>query len=54
MKIKNTLVFNQININLSQFKNNYIYLILENYWKKIDKEYEKQSFEILLTNNYEF
>ncbi len=41
MKIKNTSVFNQNNIHLSQFKNNHKYQILENYWKKRKKECEK-------------
>ena len=41
MKIKNTLVFNQNNIHLIQFKNKPKYQILEKYWKKRKKEYEK-------------
>ena len=53
MKTKNTSVFNQKNIHLSQFKNKHKYQILENYWKKKKKEWEK-SFKILLTDNYEF
>ena len=41
MKIKNTSVFNQNNINLYQFENKYKYQILEKYWKKRKKECEK-------------
>ena len=41
MKIKNTSVLNQNNIHLSQFKNKHKYQILENYWKKRQKECEK-------------
>ena len=41
MKIKNTSVFSQNNIHLSQIKNKHKYQILENYWEKRKKEYEK-------------
>ena len=40
MKIENTSVFTQ-NIHLNQFKNKHKYQILENYWKKREKECEK-------------
>ena len=41
MKIKNTSVFKQNNITLNQFKSKHKYQILENYWKKRNKECEK-------------
>ncbi len=41
MKIKNTSVLNQNNIHLSQFKNKHKYQILEYYWKRRQKECEK-------------
>ena len=41
MKIKNTSVLNQNNIDLNQFKNKHKYQILKSYWKKKKKEYEK-------------
>ena len=37
MKIKNTSVLNQKNINLNHFKDKHKYQILENYWKKRKK-----------------
>ena len=41
MKIKNTSVPNQNNIYISEFKKKHKYQILENYWKKRNKECEK-------------
>ncbi len=41
MKIENTSVFNQNNIDLNQFKSKHKYQILENYWKIRKKECEK-------------
>ena len=44
MKIKNSSIFNQNNIDLNQFKNKQKYQILENYWKKRKKECEINQF----------
>ena len=41
MKIKNTSVFNQNNVDLNQFNSKHKYQILEDYWKKRKKECEK-------------
>ena len=41
MKIKNTYVFNQNNIDLDQFKSKHKYQITVNYWKKRKKGCEK-------------
>ena len=41
MKIKNTSVFKQNSITLNQFRSKHKYQILENYWKKRNKECEK-------------
>ena len=41
MRMKTSSVFNQNNIHLNQFQNKFKYQLFENYWKKRQKECEK-------------